>query len=117
MASVSTTNTSDENISHEEMQRKVREKLELELAAKEREIATLVIDTQKLQSTLIKIKETSVTQVEMNHSDSRDWWIILCFFSCRYRISKMFSQRKRKSLHNLKINYTVKLIMMKSNVN
>ena len=64
MASVSSTNTSDENISHEEMQRKVREKLELELTGKEREIATLVIDTQKLQSTLIKVKETSVSQVE-----------------------------------------------------
>jgi hypothetical protein len=61
-------NNSDENISHEENQRKLREKLELELAAKEREIATLVIDTQKLQSTLMKVKETSVTQV-MNHLD------------------------------------------------
>jgi hypothetical protein len=66
MASISTNNSSDENISQEENQRKIREKLELELAAKEREIATLVIDTQKLQSTLIKVKETSVTQV-MNH--------------------------------------------------
>jgi DNA-directed RNA polymerase specialized sigma subunit len=66
MASISTNNNSDENISQEENQRKIREKLELELAAKEREIATLVIDTQKLQSTLIKVKETSVTQV-MNH--------------------------------------------------
>ena len=66
MSSIPTNNTnnSDENISHEEIQRKLREKLELELAAKEREIATLVIDTQKLQSTLIKVKETSVTQVE-----------------------------------------------------
>ena len=63
MASISTSNNSDENISQEENQRKIREKLELELAAKEREIATLVIDTQKLQSTLIKVKETSVTQV------------------------------------------------------
>jgi hypothetical protein len=67
MASVSTNNNSDENISQEEIQRKSREKLELELASKEREIATLVIDTQKLQSTLIKIKETSVTQVEYNY--------------------------------------------------
>ena len=50
MASASTPH-SDENISHEENQRKIREKLDLELAAKEREIATLEIDTQKLQST------------------------------------------------------------------
>jgi hypothetical protein len=57
-------NNSDENISQEDNQRRLREKLELELAAKEREIATLVIDTQKLQSTLIKVKETSVTQVK-----------------------------------------------------
>jgi len=68
MSSISTNNNnnnnSDDNISQEEIQRKLREKLELELAAKEREIAALVIDTQKLQSTLIKIKETSVTQVE-----------------------------------------------------
>jgi len=65
MSSIPTNNNnnSDENISNEESQRKLREKLELELAAKEREIATLVIDTQKLQSTLIKIKETSVIQV------------------------------------------------------
>jgi homeobox protein cut-like len=63
MTSVSMNNNSDENISHEENQRKLREKLELELAAKEREIATLVIDTQKLQSTLMKVKETSVTQI------------------------------------------------------
>jgi hypothetical protein len=58
-------NNSDENISQEDNQRRLREKLELELAAKEREIATLVIDTQKLQSTLIKVKETSVTQVKI----------------------------------------------------
>ncbi len=64
MTTVSTMNNSDENISQEDNQRRLREKLELELAAKEREIATLVIDTQKLQSTLIKVKETSVTQVK-----------------------------------------------------
>lgn len=63
MASVSTTNNSDDNILQEETDRKLREKLEFELAAKEREIAALVIDTQKLQSTLMKVKETSVTQV------------------------------------------------------
>ena len=63
MSSLPTMNTAEENLSHEESQRKLREKLELELAAKEREIATLVIDAQKLQSTLIKVKETSVTQV------------------------------------------------------
>lgn len=65
MTTVSTNNlNSNETISQEEFQRKLREKLELELATKEREIATLVIDTQKLQSTLMKIKETSVTQVD-----------------------------------------------------
>jgi len=53
----------DENLSQEENNRKLREKLEFELAAKEREIATLVTDTQKLQSTLMKVKETSVTQI------------------------------------------------------
>jgi len=55
----------DENLSQEENNRKLREKLEFELAAKEREIATLVTDTQKLQSTLMKVKETSVTQVNV----------------------------------------------------
>lgn len=65
---INNNNNSDDNISQEEIQRKIREKLELELASKEREIATLVIDTQKLQSTLIKIKETSVTQVEYIYS-------------------------------------------------
>ena len=63
MESVPSNNNSNESISQEETERKIREKLELELASKEREIATLVIDTQKLQSTLIKIKETSVAQV------------------------------------------------------
>lgn len=64
MASVSANNNSDEIISQEENERKLREKLEFELAAKEREIAALVLDTQKLQSTLMKVKETSVGQVE-----------------------------------------------------
>ncbi|CAF3668670.1 unnamed protein product [Rotaria sordida] len=63
MASVSTNNNSDEIISQEETERKLREKLEFELVSKEREIAALVIDTQKLQSTLIKVKETSVAQI------------------------------------------------------
>ncbi|CAF3670769.1 unnamed protein product [Rotaria sp. Silwood1] len=63
MASVSTNNNSDESISQEETEKKLREKLEFELASKEREIAALVIDTQKLQSTLIKVKETSVAQI------------------------------------------------------
>ncbi len=58
-----TNNNSDQLISQEETERKLREKLEFELAAKERQINTLVIETQKLQSTLIKIKETSFTQV------------------------------------------------------
>lgn len=47
----------------EDQDRKLREKTELELASKEREIAALVLDTQKLQSTLIKVKETSLTQI------------------------------------------------------
>lgn len=65
ISSVSTMNiNSEENLSQEENHRKLREKLEFELAAKEREIGTLVTDTQKLQSTLMKVKETSVTQVE-----------------------------------------------------
>lgn len=63
MTSLASSNNTEENLSHEESQRKIREKLELELASKEREIAALVTDTQKLQSTLIKVKETSVTQV------------------------------------------------------
>lgn len=60
MASASTPETT---LNQEETDRYSREKLELELAAKEREIAALVVDTQKLQSTLIKVKETSVAQV------------------------------------------------------
>ncbi|CAF1530145.1 unnamed protein product, partial [Adineta ricciae] len=63
MTSTSTNKTSDESILQEGIERSLREKLELELASKEREIAALVIDTQKLQSTLIKVKETSVTQI------------------------------------------------------
>jgi hypothetical protein len=51
-------------ISQEETERKLREKLEHELASKEHQIATLVIEIQKLQSTLIKVKETSFTQVK-----------------------------------------------------
>jgi len=51
-------------ISQEDIERKLREKLELELVAKEHQIATLIVETQKLQSTLIKLKETSVTQVK-----------------------------------------------------
>jgi DNA mismatch repair ATPase MutS len=57
--------SSEELHAYEDNERVIREKLELELAAKEREIATLVVDTQKLQSTLIKVKETSVSQVEI----------------------------------------------------
>ena len=59
----STNTNSDELISQEETERKLREKLELELVSKEHQIATLVVETQKLQSTLIKLKETSVIQV------------------------------------------------------
>ncbi|CAF0733169.1 unnamed protein product [Adineta ricciae] len=59
----STNTNSDELISQEETERKLREKLELELVSKEHQIATLVVETQKLQSTLIKLKETSVIQI------------------------------------------------------
>lgn len=52
--------------SNEENQRRIREKLEFDLAAKEREIAALVADTQKLQSTLIKVRETSLSQVSLS---------------------------------------------------
>jgi len=69
MASVSINKNSDESISQEETERKLREKLELELGSKEREIAALVVDTQKLQSTLIKVKETSVAQVEKRKNE------------------------------------------------
>ena len=68
MASASTHPTSETTLNQEETDRYSREKLELELAAKEREIAALVVDTQKLQSTLIKVKETSVAQVRRNRS-------------------------------------------------
>lgn len=75
---------SEDNISQEEIQRKLREKLELELASKEREIATLVIDTQKLQSTLIKVKETSVTQVDkfiyIEREEKKSHFTSLSFF-------------------------------------
>lgn len=50
-------------ISQEETERKLLEKLKLELAAKEHQIATLLVETQKLQSTLIKVKENSFSQV------------------------------------------------------
>ncbi|CAF1548106.1 unnamed protein product, partial [Adineta steineri] len=58
-----TNNNSDELISQEETKRKLREKLEHELLSKEHQIATLVVETQKLQSALIKLKETSFTQI------------------------------------------------------
>ncbi|CAF4037106.1 unnamed protein product, partial [Rotaria magnacalcarata] len=62
-SSVPKNQSSDELMSQEESEKQTREKLEFELAAKEREITALVVDTQKLQSTLIKIRETSVTQI------------------------------------------------------
>ncbi|CAF1484562.1 unnamed protein product, partial [Adineta steineri] len=62
-SSTATNKNFDDNLSQEQSERKLREKLELELASKEREIAALVTDTQKLQSTLIKVKETSVSQI------------------------------------------------------
>ncbi|CAF3789921.1 unnamed protein product, partial [Adineta steineri] len=62
-SSTATNKNFDDNLSQEQSERKFREKLELELASKEREIAALVTDTQKLQSTLIKVKETSVSQI------------------------------------------------------
>ncbi len=74
-------------ISQEETERKLREKLEHELASKEHQIATLVIETQKLQSTLIKVKETSFTKVNseiMNHI-----YRYFSFFLFRFLILKI----------------------------
>ncbi len=85
MASVSINKNSDESISQEETERKLREKLELELGSKEREIAALVVDAQKLQSTLIKVKETSVAQVEKRKTNN-----VLDLHVFRYLILKMF---------------------------
>jgi len=85
MASVSINKNSDESISQEETERKLREKLELELGSKEREIAALVVDTQKLQSTLIKVKETSVAQVEKRKMNN-----VSDLHVFRYLILKMF---------------------------
>jgi DNA-directed RNA polymerase specialized sigma subunit len=85
MASVSINKNSDESISQEETERKLREKLELELGSKEREIAALVVDTQKLQSTLIKVKETSVAQVEKRKTNNLSDLHVF-----RYLILKMF---------------------------
>jgi homeobox protein cut-like len=79
MTSASSNNNFDEIISQEEQERKLREKLEHELASKEREIAALVIDTQKLQSTLIKVKETSVAQVEEKRTMNKIDVYILTF--------------------------------------
>lgn len=67
-------------ISQEETERKLREKLEHELAGKERQIATLVIETQKLQSTLIKIKETSFTQVNRKKRNLMTYFFFFFFF-------------------------------------
>ncbi len=88
-------NNSDELISQEETERKLLEKLELELATKEHRIATLVVETQKLQSTLIKVKETSFTQV--NHPKQNIFLLIFFLSSCFYRflILKMFSMEKK----------------------
>jgi hypothetical protein len=83
MESVPTNNNSNESISQEEIERKLREKLEHELASKEREIATLVIDTQKLQSTLIKIKETSVAQVEKDRKYHKISFMFLLIYIFR----------------------------------
>ena len=43
-------------ISQDDSERKLHEKLELELASKEHQIATLRVDREKLQSTLIQVK-------------------------------------------------------------
>jgi hypothetical protein len=75
-----TTNNSDELISQEETERKLREKLELELASKEHQITTLVVETQKLQSTLIKVKETSSTQVRKREKKLKKLIIFIFFF-------------------------------------
>jgi len=79
-------------ISQEETERKLLEKLEVELAAKEHQIATLVIETQKLQSTLIKVKETSFSQVNQTNNQSNEF-DKLSFF--RFLILKMLLMEKR----------------------
>jgi len=85
-------NNSVEMISQEETERKLLEKLEVELAAKEHQIATLVIETQKLQSTLIKVKETSFSQVNQTNNQSNEF-DKLSFF--RFLILKMLLMEKR----------------------
>jgi uncharacterized protein YlbG (UPF0298 family) len=62
-------------ISQEETERKLREKLELELASKEHQITTLVVETQNLQSTLIKVKETSFTQVKKKSRKTNELYL------------------------------------------
>ena len=55
---------SDEFNSQVEIERKLCEELKRELAAKERRIAMLVDEKQRLQSTLINTQETSLTKVK-----------------------------------------------------
>jgi septal ring factor EnvC (AmiA/AmiB activator) len=60
-----------------------RSSLEVELAAKEREIAQLVEDVQRLQASLTKLRENSASQIsqleqQLNAKNStlkvRAWW-------------------------------------------
>jgi hypothetical protein len=57
-STVATNNHSVEMISQDDVERKLCDKLELELASKNDEIAALIVDRNKLQSTLIKVKTT-----------------------------------------------------------
>jgi hypothetical protein len=75
-------------ISQEETERKLREKLELELASKEHQITTLVVETQNLQSTLIKVKETSFTQVKKKSRKTNELYLFFAIY--RFLILKLF---------------------------
>ncbi len=89
-----TNKKSDELISQEETERKLVEKLEHELATKEHQIATLVGEKQKLQSTLIQIKETSSTQVR-EEGEKIFYLMNSIYHPFRFLILKMLSMGKR----------------------
>ena len=65
-------------------ERKLREKLELELVSKEHEITALVVDRHQLQSTLIKVDD-----------DERGMAMFDFLLLFRLSILKMFSLRKK----------------------
>ena len=73
-----TNNHSVQMISEEDSERKLREQLQDELARKDDEIATLVLDRDKLQSALLKVRSTEkqTTRIDghfflLVHSDLR----------------------------------------------